>query len=132
MFWKPKGAYTSQISLPMLADVGVQYVILGHSETRGRFGVAEPDLTPDLMRAFGETDHGVNVKAKAVLAAGLIPIVCIGETLTERQNGHTDTVVQHQVAGALEGHSRRAGGDAGGVCLRTRLGHRHGRDLRRR
>ena len=103
VFWKPKGAYTSQISLPMLADVGVQYVILGHSETRGRFGVAEPDLTPDLMRAFGETDHGVNVKAKAVLAAGLIPIVCIGETLTERQNGHTDTVVQHQVVGALEG-----------------------------
>ncbi len=103
VFWKPSGAYTSQISLPMLADVGVQYVLLGHSETRGRFGVTEPDLTPDLMRSFGETDHGVNVKAKAVLAAGLVPIVCIGETLTERQNGHTDAVVQHQVAGALEG-----------------------------
>ncbi len=102
-FWKPSGAYTSQISLPMLADVGVQYVILGHSETRGRFGVAEPDLTPDLMKSFGETDSGVNVKTKAVLAAGLVPIVCIGETLTERQNGHTDAVIQHQVAGALEG-----------------------------
>ena len=102
-FWKASGAYTSQISLPMLQDVGVTYVILGHSETRGRFGVAEPDMTPDLLKTLGETDSGVNIKTKAVLAAGLTPIVCIGETLTERQAGDTDAVVQAQVVGALAG-----------------------------
>ncbi len=102
-FWKASGAYTSQISLPMLVDVGVSYVILGHSETRGRFGVAEPDMTPDLLKTLGETDSGVNIKTKAVLAAGLTPIVCIGETLTERQAGDTDAVVQAQVVGALAG-----------------------------
>ena len=90
-FWKGSGAYTSQISLPMLADVGVQYVILGHSETRGRFGVPEPDMTPDLLKTFGETDAGVNIKAQAVLAAGLMPIICIGETLDERQEGTRTT-----------------------------------------
>jgi triosephosphate isomerase len=101
-FWKGSGAYTSQISLPMLVDVGARYVILGHSETRGRFGTLEPDLTPDLMKTFGETDAGVNIKAKAVLAAGLIPIICVGETLEERQNDQTDPVVQTQVMRALQ------------------------------
>ena len=100
-FWKGSGAYTSQISLPMLADVGVQYVILGHSETRGRFGVPEPDMTPDLLKTFGETDSGVNTKAQAVLAAGLTPIICVGETLDERQEGHTDNIVMGQVVWAL-------------------------------
>lgn len=101
-FWKPSGAYTSQVSVPMLADVGVQYVLVGHSETRGRFGVTEPDMTPDLVNTLAETDTAVNAKARAILAGGLRPIICIGETLTERQNGHTDTVVQHQVTRALE------------------------------
>jgi len=104
-FWKASGAYTSQISLPMLADVGVKYVILGHSETRGRFGVPEPEMTPDLLRTFGETDAGVNIKAQATLAAGLIPILCVGETLSERQRGETDDVVRAQVLGALAGIS---------------------------
>ena len=104
-FWKASGAYTSQVSLPMLADVGVTYVILGHSETRGRFGVPEPDLTPDLLRTFGETDAGVNVKTQATLAAGLTPIVCVGETLSERQRGETDDIVRVQVLGALAGIS---------------------------
>ena len=102
-FWKASGAYTSQISLPMLADVGVTYVILGHSETRGRFGVPEPDLTPDLLRTFGETDAGVNIKTQATLAAGLTPIICVGETLSERQRNETDDVVRVQVLGALAG-----------------------------
>ena len=106
-FWKASGAYTSQISLPMLADVGVTYVILGHSETRGRFGVPEPDLTPDLMRTFGETDAGVNIKAQATLAAGLTPIICVGETLSERQRNETDDVVRVQVLGALAGISAK-------------------------
>ena len=100
-FWKPSGAYTSQISIPMLADVGVQYVILGHSETRGRFGVPEPDMTADLLKTFGETDAGVNTKAQAVLAAGLTPIICIGETLEERTEYHTDNIVMGQVIWAL-------------------------------
>lgn len=104
-FWKASGAYTSQVSLPMLADVGVTYVILGHSETRGRFGVPEPDLTPDLLRTFGETDAGVNIKTQATLAAGLTPIICIGETLSERQRNETDDVVRVQVLGALAGVS---------------------------
>ncbi|MBV9849529.1 MAG: triose-phosphate isomerase [Armatimonadetes bacterium] len=101
-FWKGSGAYTSQISIPMLADVGVQYVILGHSETRGRFGVPEPDMTPDLLKTFGETDSGVNIKAQAVLAANLNPIICVGETLDERQQGHIDDIVTMQVTRALE------------------------------
>ena len=109
-FWKASGAYTSQISLPMLADVGVTYVILGHSETRGRFGVPEPDLTPDLLRTFGETDAGVNIKTQATLAAGLTPIVCVGETLSERQRSETDDVVRVQVLGALAGiHGEEVG-----------------------
>ena len=102
-FWKGSGAYTSQVSLPMLQDVGVSYVILGHSETRGRFGVPEPDMTPDLLRTFGETDAGVNIKTQATLAAGLTPIVCVGETLSERQRNETDDVVRAQVLGALAG-----------------------------
>ena len=102
-FWKASGAYTSQISLPMLQDVGVTHVILGHSETRGRFGVTEPDMTPDLLKTLGETDAAVNIKARATLAAGLTPIVCIGETLAERQAGDTDIVVRAQVVGALAG-----------------------------
>lgn len=101
-FWKNSGAYTSQISVPMLADVGVQYVLVGHSETRGRFGVTEPDMTPDLVNTLAETDTAVNAKAHAILAGGLRPIICVGETLTERHNGHTDTVVQNQVTRALE------------------------------
>ena len=100
-FWKEAGAYTSFVSLPMLADVGVKYVIVGHSETRGRFGIEEKDMTPDLMKAFGETDKGVNVKTRAILDSGLTPIVCIGETLAERQAGDTDRVVQAQIAAAL-------------------------------
>ncbi len=104
-FWKGSGAYTSQISVPMLADVGVTYVIVGHSETRGRFGVAEPDMTPDLLRTLAETDTAVNAKARAILAGGLTPLICIGETLNERHNGHTDTVVRAQVIEALQGIS---------------------------
>ena len=105
VFWKEKGAYTSFISPLMLSDLSVRYVIIGHSETRGRFGVAEADITSDLMKAFGETDAGVNIKAKAVLKAGLRPIICVGETLRERQSGETDAIVAGQVCAALDGIS---------------------------
>jgi triosephosphate isomerase len=99
-FWKTTGAYTSQISAEMLKDAGVSYVILGHSETRGRFGLSEPEET---LKHYGETDATVNLKVKATLAAGLLPIICIGETLDEREGGKTDFVVSSQVAGALTG-----------------------------
>jgi triosephosphate isomerase len=105
MFWKLSGAYTGQISPDMLADAGVTYVILGHSETRGRFGVPEPDFTDEILRHFGETDASVNRKAHAALDAGLVPILCVGETLTEREAGTTDAVIQAQVKGALAGLS---------------------------
>ncbi|MDX1932857.1 MAG: triose-phosphate isomerase [Capsulimonadales bacterium] len=108
VFWKNSGAYTGQISAPMLVDLGVRYVIIGHSERRGRFGVPEPDFTPDILKQFGETDATVNLKAKAALGAGLIPILCIGETLAEREAGDTDSVVRTQVEGALSGISAEA------------------------
>ena len=96
----------------LAADAGKMwawpYVILGHSETRGRFGVAEPDLTPDLLRTFGETDAGVNIKAQATLAAGLTPIVCVGETLSERQRGRNGRRGPGAGAGGAGGHRGRA------------------------
>ena len=107
VFWKDSGAYTGQVSAAMLANAGVKFVIIGHSETRGRFGVEEADFTPDVMRIFGETDETVNRKTRAALAANLTPIVCVGETLTERENNHTDTVITSQVVAAL--HNIEAG-----------------------
>ena len=71
-FWKESGAYTGQVSPGMLKAVGVRYVILGHSETRGRYGVAEPDFTDVVLAHFGESDETVNRKTKAVLAQGLV------------------------------------------------------------
>ncbi|MBM4379755.1 MAG: triose-phosphate isomerase [Deltaproteobacteria bacterium] len=83
-----QGAFTGEVSAPMLKDVGCRYVILGHSERR---------------QLFGETDEGVNRKVKAVFAAGLLPIVCVGETLQEREGGRTLEVVSRQLAGGLAG-----------------------------
>jgi triosephosphate isomerase len=102
MYWKDSGAYTGEISAPMLLDAGCKYVVLGHSERRGRFGVPEPDLEGQAGNVFGDSDQSVNKKLHAALQHGLTPIVCVGETLTERQNGHTDAVVQNQTAAALE------------------------------
>ena len=102
-YWKESGAYTGEVAPPMLVSVGCKYVILGHSERRGRFGVPEPDMTDELRRLFGDGDESVNVKAKLAIAAGLTPIICCGETLEERQAGTTDLVVREQVAAALEG-----------------------------
>ena len=83
-----KGAYTGEVSAEMLLTVGVQYVILGHSERR---------------QHHAESDQLVNAKAKAALSAGLIPIICVGETLTEREADRTEEVVGGQLAGSLEG-----------------------------
>lgn len=81
-----EGAFTGEVSGAMLKDLGCKYVILGHSERR---------------QLFGETDASVNAKLKKSLADGLIPIVCVGETLDEREAGTTAQVVAEQVRGSL-------------------------------
>ncbi len=86
--WAESGAFTGEISARMLREIPVDMVILGHSERR---------------QYFGETDQTVNQRLKAVLAAGLTPIVCIGETLEQRENGVTEEVVQRQIETALAG-----------------------------
>lgn len=86
MHWAEKGAYTGELSGAMLQDAGCTHVILGHSERR---------------HGLGETDAQVNQKLHSALKAGLIPIVCIGETLAERESGQTEAVVQRQLTGSL-------------------------------
>jgi len=86
--WEAKGAFTGEVSAPMLKDLGCTYVILGHSERR---------------HGLAETDAVVNKKIKAALAAGLTPIVCIGELLAEREAGQTLAVVERQLKGSLAG-----------------------------
>jgi triosephosphate isomerase (TIM) len=85
---QPNGALTGEISASMVVDVGCRYVILGHSERR---------------QFLGETDELVNRKTKAALAAGLIPIVCVGELLAQREGGQTAAVIARQFAGSLAG-----------------------------
>lgn len=103
VFWKTQGAYTSQVSPGMLLDAGCTYAIIGHSETRGRFGKIEEGMTETLLKHFGETDESVNAKINAVLDAGLKPIMCCGETLNERKAGKTDDVIRTQVEKGLNG-----------------------------
>jgi triosephosphate isomerase len=103
IFWKNSGAYTGQISAPMLAELGVTQVIVGHSERRGRFGVPEPDFDGAILLHFGDTDSSVNRKARAAHAAGMTPIICVGERIGERRAGQTDEVVSLQTANALSG-----------------------------
>jgi len=101
MFWLEQGAYTGQISPNMLIDLNVEFVILGHSECRGRFGVPDPAVEPFLCY-FSDTDDTVNAKVKTALYHSITPIVCVGETLAERQAGKTDEVVASMLAGALQ------------------------------
>ncbi|HXV71863.1 MAG TPA: triose-phosphate isomerase [Acidimicrobiia bacterium] len=86
VFWAESGAYTGEISAPMLAKLAVKFVIVGHSERREH---------------FGESDEMVNKKATAVIAAGMTAIVCVGETLEQREVGEAETVVTTQLTGAL-------------------------------
>ncbi len=85
--WEPKGAYTGEVGVPMLEDAGCGMVILGHSERR---------------QYFGETDETVNRKVRAVMKSSLTPIVCIGETLQEREAGSYHAVISQQLAGGLD------------------------------
>jgi triosephosphate isomerase len=90
MHWKPEGAFTGEISGPMLHDAGCTHVILGHSERR---------------HGMGETDAQVNAKLHTALDVGLIPIVCIGETQDERDAEQTEDVISGQLTGSLAGLS---------------------------
>jgi triosephosphate isomerase len=89
--WEAKGAYTGKVSCGMLKSVGVEYVIIGHSEQR---------------QYFHETNETVNKKVKAALSAGLLPIVCVGETLDERKTGKLFSVVEAQTKVAFAGISK--------------------------
>lgn len=88
MHWEPEGAYTGEVSSGMLRDLYCNYVILGHSERR---------------TYFGDTNETVNKKVKAAIAGMLVPIVCVGETLEERESGTTEAVVREQVEKSLAG-----------------------------
>jgi len=88
MHAEPNGAFTAEVSGPMILDAGATHVIIGHSERR---------------QLFGETDEGVNAKLKAALGCGLKPIVCVGETLEQREAGSTEDVVGTQTAAAVDG-----------------------------
>ena len=87
MFWEEKGAFTGEVSPLMLKQIGCAYVIIGHSERR---------------QFFGETDESVNRRMKAVIAHGMKPIFCIGETLKEREENQTFSVVERQIRGGLK------------------------------
>ena len=88
MHWEAEGAFTGEVAPTMLTALDVSYVIIGHSERR---------------ELFGETDEGVNRKAKAAFAHGLTPIICCGETDAERESGATESKVETQVRAALDG-----------------------------
>jgi triosephosphate isomerase len=85
--WEEKGAFTGEVSITQVAELA-RYVILGHSERR---------------QLFGETDETVNRRVKAALAHGVMPIMCVGETLAQRQAGETEQVLVRQTRGGLEG-----------------------------
>ncbi len=87
MFWEDKGAFTGEISGPMLKEIGCSHVIIGHSERR---------------QFFGETDDTVNRKIKSALRNSLIPICCVGETLNERETGATLNVLRKQLVDGLK------------------------------
>jgi len=93
MFWEDQGAYTGEISAPMLKDLGCRYVILGHSERR---------------TLFGEQGDSIQKKIRAALKHGLRPILCIGESLTQRDHGSTDDVLTQQLRESLFGFSSDA------------------------
>ena len=90
VFFEREGAFTGEVSAPMIKDAGATHVIVGHSERR---------------RLFGETDDGVNRKTQAALEVELTPIVCIGETLEERERGETLSVLDRQIRVGLNGRS---------------------------
>ncbi len=101
VFWMGAGAFTGNVSASMLADAGCAFCIVGHSETRGRFGKLE--VPASTIPYFSETDETVNLKIKALLYQSIHPILCVGETLDERNAEQTDAVIAAQLKGAFEG-----------------------------
>ena len=93
LHWEPQGAFTGEVSGPMLKEIGCTYVILGHSERR---------------QYFAETDEQVARKVRAAQRDGLAPIICVGETLEERERGDTLTVIKRQILGGLQGQEKEA------------------------
>ena len=93
VYWELQGAFTGEISGPMLKELGCTYVILGHSERR---------------QYFAETDEQVARKVRAAQRDGLVPIVCVGETLQEREQGNTFAVITRQLQGALHNQEKAA------------------------
>lgn len=93
LFWEDRGAYTGEISAPMLKDLGCRYVIIGHSERR---------------TLFGEREDAIQKKLRAALAHDLRPILCIGESLINREEGKTEEVLRQQLHGALDGFSHHS------------------------
>lgn len=91
LHWEDKGAFTGEISPLMLKEIGCSYVIIGHSERR---------------KYFGESDEIVNKKSKIALHHGIIPIICIGETIEERENGATFKVIEKQLRVAISGFNK--------------------------
>ena len=109
MHWEREGAFTGEVSPLMLKDAGCTHVLLGHSERR---------------HVFGEDDELVAKKTRAAVDGGLDPVVCVGETLPERESGRTLEVVERQVERALRQLTRRRGGPPR-RGLRAGVGHRH-------
>ncbi len=103
--WADKGAFTGEVSAAMLKEVGAEYVVIGHSERR---------------QYFGETDETVNKRTVQALKEGFKPIVCVGETLDERESGETEKVCKRRHFGG----GRRKDGRS----VRTRMGYRHRQD----
>jgi triosephosphate isomerase len=91
VYWEREGAFTGEVSAPMIKEAGAEYVIIGHSERR---------------RLFGETDATVNHKVRAAIAAELVPIVCVGETLDERERNETLAVLDRQIKNGLQGFTQ--------------------------
>ena len=86
--WEPKGAFTGELSAPLARDAGATWTLVGHSERRHK---------------FGETDHETGLKVRAALAAGLRPVLCVGETLEQRQAGQKENVVRRQLEAGIGG-----------------------------
>lgn len=99
MHWEDKGAYTGEVSANMLKDIGVEYVIIGHSERR---------------QYFNETNETVNKKVLKAIESGIIPIICVGESLQEREQGVTEDLVRYQVKIALRGLTKE---QASGIII---------------
>ena len=93
LYWEEKGAFTGEVSAPMLIDCGCRYVIIGHSERR---------------HLFGETDGDINKKIRGAIRSGLSPLFCVGESLQQREDEETFSVIREQVEKGLDGLSEEA------------------------